>query len=372
MCKSTAGAVQPPELKSGLPAFEGDAVELQFTRIQGGRETVKRGPLLITLLLASTVAAQDVPKTLAAFKQHFLNQQVVIGDVPFEQNYLLQWMKATQNPDGTYTEADDIDNHLSVAYKGQVGTVIAIHPAPSFSSGNAAPGGTNALGEKVTEGEITDPYLDVVVRFSDGTLAIIRGYPITLIPGNLELASSRSSLSQEVEAKLQSMVGRNLYAVGYSKLYKPTATLDEISGTDSILAQLSVSEVPLLQPLKVIKAKYLADVNAVVIEVTLPSGAQALAYTALQYSTPDEDLMSRICGTLLPSMPSRLTPKEISAIKSRSIFRGMSSDALDYTLGFKDSENDWGRGGTQRIYYGGKLVVYLDNSNHVVDWQSFD
>ena len=50
----------------------------------------------------------------------------------------------------------------------------------------------------------------------------------------------------------------------------------------------------------------------------------------------------------------------------------MSSDTLDYTLGFKDSENDWGRGGKQQIYYGGKLVVYLDNSGHVVDWQSFD
>ena len=41
-------------------------------------------------------------------------------------------------------------------------------------------------------------------------------------------------------------------------------------------------------------------------------------------------------------------------------------------FGFKDSENDWGRGGKQQINYGGKLVVYLDNSGHVVDWQSFD
>ncbi len=71
-------------------------------------------------------------------------------------------------------------------------------------------------------------------------------------------------------------------------------------------------------------------------------------------------------------MPSGLTAKEISAIKSRSFFRGMSSDVLDYTLGFKNSENDWGRGGKQQIYYGSKLVVYLDNSGHVVDRQSFD
>ncbi len=50
----------------------------------------------------------------------------------------------------------------------------------------------------------------------------------------------------------------------------------------------------------------------------------------------------------------------------------MSSDVLDYTLGFKNSESDWGRGGKQQIYYGSKLVVYLDNSGHVVDRQSFD
>jgi hypothetical protein len=54
------------------------------------------------------------------------------------------------------------------------------------------------------------------------------------------------------------------------------------------------------------------------------------------------------------------------------LFRGMSKDALDYAIGFKESENDWGRGGKQRIYFGGKLNVYLDNSGKVEDWQSLD
>jgi hypothetical protein len=54
------------------------------------------------------------------------------------------------------------------------------------------------------------------------------------------------------------------------------------------------------------------------------------------------------------------------------VFRGMSKDALDYAIGFCEKENDWGRGGKQRIYFGGKLIVYLDNSGKVEDWQSHD
>ncbi len=44
----------------------------------------------------------------------------------------------------------------------------------------------------------------------------------------------------------------------------------------------------------------------------------------------------------------------------------MSNDAAGYAIGFadkEDRENDWGKGGKQLVYLGGKLVVYLDNAD---------
>jgi hypothetical protein len=74
---------------------------------------------------------------------------------------------------------------------------------------------------------------------------------------------------------------------------------------------------------------------------------------------------------LLSEVPKKLTPQEITAIKKRSIFHGMSKNALYYSMGLPKSENDWGRGGKQFVYTD-TLMVYLDNQDKVVDWQSLN
>jgi len=40
-------------------------------------------------------------------------------------------------------------------------------------------------------------------------------------------------------------------------------------------------------------------------------------------------------------------------------------------LGFPAKENDWGRGGKQRIYLD-RLFVYFGHGEKVEDWQSID
>ena len=312
--------------------------------------------------------------TLGEFKRQFLNKQVVVNDVPFDERYCLEWTVAQQKSDGTFAEAEGIYNHLPIRYKGQTGMVIAIQLAPSFLQKTRV-GSTNAFGETVAEDDIADPYMEIVVKFGDGTVGIVRGFPITLVPEKMELASSRESVREQIESQLPSIVGRKLYAVGFSRLYKPTATVEEMSGLQEILARLSVLDVPLLEPLTITKAKYLPDVGAVVLKVSLPNGSEAIAYTPSRYidfKDAKQDFLSQISGTLLSSIPDKLTAREVKAIKERSLFRGMSGDAVDYAIGFKDSENDWGKGGKQRIYLNGKLVIYVDSSNNVEDWQSFD
>jgi hypothetical protein len=123
-------------------------------------------------------------------------------------------------------------------------------------------------------------------------------------------------------------------------------------------------------PLVVTAAKYDETDDAVILKVKLPDGKDALtvgiAHDVIYNGQP---LMERIAGHLLLGVPKTLTAQEIVSIKNHSIFRGMSDDALYYSLGYPESENDWGRGGKQFIY-SHTWMVYLNNRDRVVDWQS--
>lgn len=314
------------------------------------------------------------PETLDAFRRKFLDQEIIVNDVPFEDTYCLQWVSAQQRSDGSYEEIHEIHSNLPISYRGQTAHVISIQIAHSILESNHA-GGTNAFGESVGEGEIENPYMEIVLKFKDGKLAITRGYTNTLVPELMDLASKRESAQAKLDSLLPTIIGQPLYAVAFSKLYKPTASVDDMMGTSEILARLSTTEVPLLQPFPITKAKYLPDVNAVVMKLKLPGGSDAIVLTQLRdidFDDSGNSFLSKISGSLLPSMPKNLKPREIDAIKGMKLFRGMSKDAVQYAIGFAEKENDWGRAGTQLVYFDGKLLVYLDASDRVEDWQSFD
>jgi hypothetical protein len=322
----------------------------------------------------STPVPAEPAKTLGAFRRQFLNQKILINDVAFEGRYCLEWTMAEAKSDGTFVEVEGINNHLPFSYRGETATVVAIQLAPSFLQKTRV-GDTNAFGEPAAEDEIADPYMDVIAKLDNGTVAMVRGYPITLVPQVMELASIRDSARQTIESQLQSIIGKNLYAVGYSRLYKSTASVEEMSGSQELLARLSPSDIPLLQPIKIVKVKLLPESGDVVFKVLLPSGSEAIAYTPASYidlTQEKQSFLSQISGTLLAAIPTGLTPREVKAVKERTVFRGMSADAVDYALGFKDSENDWGRGGRQLSYFHGKVLVYINSSNRVEDVQSFE
>ena len=87
--------------------------------------------------LPQIVAARVVNKgggtTLASFKSRFLNQQVVVKDVPFQEQYCLEWMRAKQTSDGSYARSEDIYRHLPIAFRGSKAQIVAIQLAPSCS-----------------------------------------------------------------------------------------------------------------------------------------------------------------------------------------------------------------------------------------------
>ena len=154
------------------------------------------GLVLILISCGLLGYSEERPKTLGAFKQTFLNQQIVINDVPFDESVCLQWETAEQSGD-TYSATRGFSNHLPIKYRGQSATVVAVQLAESFFQKTQI-GATNAFGESTTDNELVDPYLEVVVRFGDGKLAIVRGFPNTLVPSEMELATARKTLRDEL------------------------------------------------------------------------------------------------------------------------------------------------------------------------------
>jgi len=313
------------------------------------------------------LAAKTV--TLGVIRRIFLDQTVVIGGPLGTRGAMLTWNLARQA--GKRFKADMFGN-LPATYRGKTGKVVAVQLNESMRSTQ----GANALGESISDDERLHPYFDLVVQFDDGTLAMTTDYPLSLALGGqeVELASVQSNLSGQMSKDLPLVIGKVLYAVGFSHLYRPDTTLDELSGEPGAHGVLKeMFDLPLLQPLRIVEAKYIDAVNGVVLKVRLPDGRDALSFTNSIYllgvpGVPDtRTFFEKVAGRLEGGIPSGLTPKEIEAIKSRSIFRGMSKDALHYALGYPKKENDWGAGGKQLIY-GGSLSAYLDLNEKVEDW----
>lgn len=169
--------------------------------------------------------------TLGTVRRIFQGKSVVvIGPVVnLNGSVLLEWMMAEKDGE-RYVESNHALDHLPSTYKGRVATVIVVQ----LNNLNRRTQTTNALGETVSDDAMVKPYFDLVVRFDDGVLAMTTGYPIT-ISGQIELASAVSAISEEMARELPLIVGKTLYAVGFSRLYQPDTTLEDLSGTRNIL-----------------------------------------------------------------------------------------------------------------------------------------
>lgn len=317
--------------------------------------------------LPAFAAPQDSPRTLREIRQRYLNQQVLLSaEGPQYGEYFLDW-KLVSVKDGRYTV--NLLKHLPLTYKGKPARVIVVQMNALQAERGS---GVNAMGEKISEDDIPNPYVDIIVQFEDGTTAILTTYPNHLAE-NLPLAAAAAVASADIEKNLASIVGQKVYAVGFSHLYPASASLADISGPRERSSRMNIPQALYLEPLTIEKARYIPEDNAVVLKLILPDGSAALAYTPSQYlkMAPKISFLQRAAGTLLGAVPS-LTPKELQCIRTSTIFTGMSGEAVDYMLGFPEKTNDYGIGGKQLVYNSGKLIVYLDRSNNVENWQTFN
>jgi hypothetical protein len=194
--------------------------------------------------------------------------------------------------------------------------------------------------------------------------------------------------SATMEANLPGVVGQNLYATGYSHLYAGDTSAKDIKaslvggevyfkGYGLIRKQLSPLAVPLLEPLPIIDAEYLPQFRCVLIHLRLPTGEEAVSITTMRMLdvrsadtiTNSAEFLPWIAGSLMQQIPTGLTEQEITAIKRRTLFRGMSEGAVGGALGLPDHENTWGDGGKQLVYFDGAMFVYIDSKGKVESWQ---
>lgn len=233
-------------------------------------------------------------------------------------------------------------------------------------------GGIDAFGKPIDDSRVMNPKIQVVVKTNDdGVLIGTTGTFGIMNEHYFRLSSRADELKKEMEGNLERLMGKSIYKVAYTKLLDSAISLDDLM--DRNKRELATDyQTRNLTPLKIKDAKYLEAENAVVIRVELPSGEPRLLFGKLDRyyaeSAYKPSLIERIGISAEEKIPPKLSPREISAIKDGKVFRGMSEDALWWSLGLPEKTNDWGKGGKQYIYPGG-LYIYVDGKV-VRDWQS--
>jgi len=324
--------------------------------------------------------------TLGQVRFVFLHQDVIVSGTIEDlgsSSQLLEWRIATKTAasiqadiagdrkvpfSARYYVPHAMDG-LPLRYSGKKANVIAVQLHHAQTPGVM----DNAMGESVTDDSTVNPCFDVVVKFDDGTTALTTQYPTTLANAELvEPISVINAAAERMQRELPDIIGMGVYAAGFTQLYRPDSTTDEIVNQDGA-KQIPPEDVPLLVPLTILAAKYV-DSAGVVIEVELPNGDKALSLTSMpQLMLPPLDerqptFLKQVIGLLLTDVPHQVTKKELAAIKSGAIFRGMSGHALEYLMGYPDKESNWGEGGKQ-LTFRKSLLVYVSSSGTVEDWK---
>ena len=334
--------------------------------------------------------------SLRQFRQMFLNQRILIlkgSMIPDPRAFLRKlrnekdadeggslggWQPMKQGPDGSFKDDFDKGAFISYKYKDQTPKVIDIRENAVLEQ--AKEGQKNALGETVTDNDIVNPSVRIIVQFDDGQLAEYSSIVSLIVdqqsysPDHWDmefmLASVRDAHAEIMKRNLQSTIGQKVYAVHDSLLFAADITPEDLLDLGKRETK-RLDDVMLLSPMTIVAANYNDRYDFVVWKLRLDDGREIISAARYQDDLGETgnapSFLRRATGTLLLNVPPSLTAQEISAISGRKIFRGMSRQALFYSWG-TGRENDYGKGGKQMVY--GNQFVYLDTNGRITDWQT--
>jgi len=243
-----------------------------------------------------------------------------------------------------------------------VGTTATIeafqveYPSPRETSAK-----TNALGEALSP-MADERHIWVVLRLEDGRFAMGMVNDASL-PRDLPLVDDIKAAelrNEKADAEAQNLIGSKLFAVAYSYVYAPDASLEDIySGNCPKIS------VPLLAELKVVKAKWDPGMGKAIVRVEF-QGGMGVRYGLAVVSLKEDPFSPH---ELLRQMPRGLSQREIEAIRSRSPMTGISRAALYFAIGSPETINDYGESNFVQLVYPDGLLIYVGHDGIVRDIQ---
>lgn len=278
--------------------------------------------------------------SLRQFRQIFLNQRIVIlkGD---DIGSLAGWQPMKRGRDGF---EDDLGFGAFIPYKYKDQTPKVIDIRENAVLEQPKEGQKNALGETVTDNDIIDPDVKIIVQFDDGQLAKYSSI-VSLImdqqsysPDHWDmefmLASVRDVHAEIMRQNLRSTIGQKLYAVHDSLLFPTDITPGDLLDLGKRETK-KLDDVTLLSPMTIVAASYNDRYDFVAWKLRLSDGREIISAARYQDDLREAgnspSFLRRATGTLRLNVPPNLTAEEINAIRDKKIFRGMSHQALLYS-----------------------------------------
>jgi len=311
--------------------------------------------LTVAQILASTRLKETTFRDVRAFYPPDSKVMLKVSSEYFSYSWHLAKEKK-----GRYIPKGD---GLASKYAGQMATVVTVQ----LEENSLRP--AHRIGP--TDDDVLEPYFSIVLRFEDGTIGMANTY---LISARNEIVPAQALIAHQsvLRAGADQLSGKVVFAIAESRFYYPDLTVEQaMSIAHNFMARVDiVRNIPLLQPLQVTNVGYLKQADALLVSLKLPDGRDVVSVVTC--NGMNNSCFENLGSHFLSSIPSSLTAREIEAVQMHSHFPGMSQSALYMSIGYPEKENDYGRAGKQLVYYGGSILIYLDDNGNVTDTQHFD
>ncbi len=324
--------------------------------------------IFFILNLVTCAFGQENELSMAELQKKYSGKRVIVKTLFVRNGKQFDWNEAKQN--GDYY-VYDVLKYIPVTYIGREAEIIAIQLNKKEREEIIEK--TNAFGEKTDVSLMVNPFFEIVVRFSDGKIALITTYQSTL-DYKIELVSHREAREKTLAGFISTINGDTVYATCYSRVFKPIANIDDMLSDNHIMM---ARDFPRLEPLIIVASKFIPQKNIIILKLKDAKDHVYLSYSNAEkelYLDDYEHLSETIAKDIRmeTEIPDYLTQEEINAIKIGAVFKGMSVAALHFSIGFPDKKKEFSSGGNQLIY-NDWLNIRLDNQNdHIISCQIID
>lgn len=328
--------------------------------------------LIIILLFKFSFCVGAAELTINEIRNEILNKQITILDN--QDSSPSSWYLVTGDETSGFKKLSSNRNNSNVAkdFRGKQGVVVSIVKEPSKLFSRSKSTDNDIFGAKIDDTQEKNPYINIVVKMSDSEQLIgTTNFYSNLDGRDFQSSTKLEIFKNEIERELSLLMGKNLYYAAFTQLFDVATNIDILRDINK-REMYKDNKIENLTKLKVVDTKFLEPILSVALKVELPNGEYRLIFGDLRnYNTKygfKPTQLERMDISAVDKIPAEFTKEELKAIRTNSIFRGMSVDALRWSWGYYKNKNNWGKGGDQLIFESGQYV-YTDGKK-IRDWQN--